>query len=224
MFEALPGNSPFFSEFWLALLPAAPSSSARISARDAFTAAPWRNWLWRAWGKSGSVITPAAQGPAVAPPRTGTTQIQVRFPPALLAAVDASIAGQSPRLSRPEEIRRLVKERLAGEPAPAPAAPSEDTAELRRQLSRIAGKIDGLLAYTRQLEEQRDALAAWRPKLEVVSRPGEQFGARPSPRAVPPVERWPADPRSDPQLVARARAQLAAAEEAARRREELRSE
>jgi hypothetical protein len=38
----------------------------------------------------------------MAPPRTGTTQIQVRFPPALLAAVDASIAEQSPRLSRPK--------------------------------------------------------------------------------------------------------------------------
>jgi len=164
------------------------------------------------------------QVPLMAPSRTNTTQILVRLPPAVLAAVDASIAGQSPRLSRPEEIRRLVKERLAGEPAPAPAAPSEDAAELRRQLIRLAGKVDGLIAYARQVEAERDALAARAPRLAVVSRPGEQFGARPSPRAVPPVERWPADPRSDPQLVARARAQLAAAEEAARRREELRSE
>jgi hypothetical protein len=161
----------------------------------------------------------------MAPPRTGAKSLHIRILPGLMGDLDAWIAAQpGPRLLRVEGVRRLVKERLAGEPAPAPAAPSEDTAELRRQLSRIAGKIDGLLAYTRQLEEQRDALAAWRPKLEVVSRPGEQFGARQSPRTVPPVEHWPADPRSDPDSVRRARAQLAAAEEAARRREELRSE
>jgi hypothetical protein len=160
----------------------------------------------------------------MAPPRIHTTQILVRFPPAVLAAVDASIAGQSPRPSRPEEIRRLVKERLAGEPAPAPAALSEDAAELRRQLIALGGKIDRFVAYTRQLEAQRDAFAARAPRLEVVPRPGEQFGVRPSPRAVPSVEHWPADPRSDPDSVRRARAQLAAAEEAARRREELRSD
>jgi hypothetical protein len=160
----------------------------------------------------------------MAPSRTNTTQILVRLPPALLAAVDASIAGQSQRLSRPEEIRRLVKERLAGEPAPA--APSEDTAELRRQLIRLAGKIDGLVAYTRQVEAERDALAARAPRLEGVSRPGEQFGARQSLREPPAVDRWSsAPPRGstlgrDPEAVARARAQLAAAEEAARRREE----
>jgi hypothetical protein len=169
----------------------------------------------------------------MAPPRTGTTQIQVRFPPALLAAVDASIAGQSQRLSRPEEIRRLVKERLAGEPAPAPAAPSED-AELRRQLIALGGKIDGLLAYTKDLEAQRDALAARAPRLEVAPHPAEQFAGRQPPRAVPAVERWSVDPirgstqRLDPETVARARAQLAAAEAKAeaeaRRREELRSD
>jgi hypothetical protein len=42
VFEALPGNPPFFSEFCSLFFPAAPSSSARISARDGFTAAPWR--------------------------------------------------------------------------------------------------------------------------------------------------------------------------------------
>jgi hypothetical protein len=166
----------------------------------------------------------------MAPPRTGTTQIQVRFPPALLAAVDASIAGQSPRLSRPEEVRRLLTERLAGEPAPAPAAPSEDTAGLRRQLIRLAAKVDGLIAYARELEAQRDAYASRLPRLEIVPRAGEQFAARQSPREPPPVQRWPADPirgstqRLDPETVARARAQLAAAEAKAeaeaRRREE----
>jgi hypothetical protein len=148
----------------------------------------------------------------------------VRMPRQLSSALDGWIARQpGPRLGRPEAIRRLVKERLAGEPGPAPAAPSEDTAELRRQLIRLAGKVDGFVAYTRQVEAERDALAAWAPRLEVVSRPGEQFGARQSPRAVPPVERWPADPRSDPVAVARARAQLAAAETKAeeRRREGL---
>jgi hypothetical protein len=159
----------------------------------------------------------------VAPPRTGTTQIQVRFPPALLAAVDASIAGQSPRLSRPEEIRRLVKERLAGEPAPTPAAPSEDSAELRRQLIRLAGKVDRVVAYARRVEAERDALAARAAKLEVVGRPREQFAVRQSPREPPAVAVRGPRPWSDPEVVARARAQLAAAEAAAeaRRREEI---
>ena len=156
-----------------------------------------------------------------------TTQILVRLPPAVLAALDASIAGHSPRLSRPEEVRRLVKERLAGEPAPARAAPSEDAAELRRQLIALGRKIDGLVAYTRQLEAQRDGLAARAPRLEVVRRPGEQSAVRQPPRAVPAVQRWPADPirgstqRLDPETVARARAQLAEAEAEARRREEI---
>jgi hypothetical protein len=176
--------------------------------------------LWRDEGKSDSDIAITSgigreQVPLMAPRRTNTTQILVRLPPAVLAALDASIAGQSPRLSRPEEIRRLVKERLAGEPAPA--APSEDTAELRRQLIRLASKLDQFVAYTRQLEEQRDVLAARTPRLELVS---------PSPREPPTVGGWAANPRSDPDSVARARAQLAAAEAAAeaRRREEFRSE
>ena len=158
----------------------------------------------------------------MAPSRTNTTQILVRLPPAVLAAVDASIAGQSLRLSRPEAIRRLVKERLAGEPAPAPAAPSEDTAELRRQLIRLARKVDRVVAYAMRVEEERDALAARAAKFEVVRPTGEQFAVRQSPREPPAVERWPADRRGDPETVARARAQLAAAEAKAeaRRREE----
>jgi hypothetical protein len=153
--------------------------------------------------------------------------VLVRLPPALLAAVDASIAAQrDPRLSRPEGIRRLLRERLAGHPAPA--APAEDTAELRRQLIALAGKIDGLVAYAKEVERQRDAYAARALRLEVVPRPGEQFAFRQSPREPPAVQRWPADPirgstqRLDPETVARARAQLAAAEAAAeaRRREE----
>jgi hypothetical protein len=159
--------------------------------------------------------------------------VLVRFPPALLAAVDASIAGQSQRLSRPEEIRRLIKERLAGEPAPtlAPAASSEDTAQLRSRLIALAGKVDGLIAYAREVERQRDALADRAPRLEVVREPL---------RAPPSVERWPrspphspprdgllsapsalsrgSNPRDDPEAVARARAQLAAAEAAAEAR------
>jgi hypothetical protein len=142
--------------------------------------------------------------------------------------LDAWIEGQpGPRLLRVEGVRRLVKERLAAEAAPAPAAPSED-AELRRQLIALGGKIDGLLAYTKDLEAQRDALAARAAKLEV----GEQFAVRQSPREPPAVDRWSSAPTRGstlgrgPDSVARARAQLAAAEAAAeaRRREELRSE
>jgi hypothetical protein len=166
----------------------------------------------------------------MAPPRIHTTQILVRLPPAVLAALDASIAGQSQRPSRPEEIRRLVKERLAGEPAPAPAAPSEDVAELRRQLIRLAGKVDGFVAYTRLVEAERDAIAA---RAARDARNGE--AAQQSARETANVVRWPADGRStpcappssirgspsDPEAVARARAQLAAAEAEARRREEI---
>jgi hypothetical protein len=114
----------------------------------------------------------------------------------LLAAVDASIARQSPWPSRPEEIRRLVKERLAGD------------AELRSRLIGIFRKVEALLA-------RRDALAARVSRLEVRE-----------PRQPPNVERWPADPWSDPErdLVARAKAELAQAEAEQRSREELRSE
>jgi hypothetical protein len=183
----------------------------------------------------------------VAPPRTGTTQIQVRFPPALLAAVDASIAGQSPRPSRPEEIRRLVKERLAGERTAPSAAPPADDAELRSRLIAIFSKVDALIAYSKQVEAQRDAYAARAPRLDVVPRPGEQAVVHQSPGEPLAVERWPHSPppdgrlappydpvrgarpwsdlppRCDPEVVARARAQLAAAEAAAeaRRREEI---
>jgi hypothetical protein len=86
----------------------------------------------------------------------------------VLVAVDASIAGQSPRPSRPEEIRRLVKERLAGEPAPAappPSPPGDSTErdadpELRRWLITFAGKIDQIIAYATRVGAERDALAA----------------------------------------------------------------
>jgi hypothetical protein len=136
--------------------------------------------------------------------------VLVRFPPALLADVDASIAGQSPRPSRPEEIRRLVKERLA--------MPSE--ARLRQVLIWCNRTIDELTAHVGELERQRDAYAARAARLEVVPRPGEQSGARQSPHTVPAVERWPAGPRSDPETVARAKAELATAEAEQRRREE----
>jgi hypothetical protein len=159
----------------------------------------------------------------MAPPRIHTTQILVRLPPAVLAALDASIAGQSQRPSRPEEIRRLVKERLAGEPAPAPAAPSEDVAELRRQLIRLAGKVDGFVAYTRLVEAERDAIAA---RAARDARNGE--AAQQSARETANGRSTPCAPpsyirgsRSDPEAVARARAQLAAAEAEARRREEI---
>jgi hypothetical protein len=137
------------------------------------------------------------------------------------------------RLGRPEAIRHLLGERLVGQPVPAPPPPcgstegDADLAELRRQLIRLAGKVDGLVAYTRQVEAERDALAAWAPRLEVVRRPGEHFAARQSPREPPAAARWSADPirgspmRPDPEAVAPARAQLAEAEAEARRREEI---
>jgi hypothetical protein len=90
-------------------------------------------------------------------------------------------------------------------------------------LIRLAGKVDQFVAYTRQVEAERDALAARAPRLEVVSRPGEQSVVRQPPREPPAVVRWPADPRGNPEVVARARAQLAAEEAVAeaRRREEI---
>jgi hypothetical protein len=150
----------------------------------------------------------------MAPRRTGAKSLHIRLLPGLMRDLDAWIAAQpGPRLLRVEGVRRLVKERLAGELAPAPAAPSED-AELRSRLIALGAKIDGFLAYTKEIERQRDAYAA------------RALGVRPSPCAVPPAERRPTDPRGDPETVRRARAQLAAAEAAAeaRRREEPRSE
>jgi hypothetical protein len=109
---------------------------------------------------------------------------------------------------RVEGVRRLVRAGLAGELAPAPAAPSEDTAELRSRLIALAGKLDQFVAYTKQVEAERDALAARAERaarLEVVSspdRPRKPFG------------------RDDPEAAARARAQLVEAEARAAARAE----
>jgi hypothetical protein len=47
-------------------------------------------------------------------PRVGSTSVNVRLPPAELAAVDAWIAKQDdPQPSRPEAIRRLLAQALA---------------------------------------------------------------------------------------------------------------
>jgi hypothetical protein len=181
----------------------------------------------------------------MAPPRKGTLPTTLRISRQLKSDLDAWIKAQpNPQPTRPEAIRRLLTERLADQPAPA-AAPTPlprgstegdaDLAELRRKFIMLAGKVDGLVAYTRQVEAQRDALAARAPRLEIVREP---------PRPPPNVERWPrgpphspsrdglllapatlsreSTPRDDPEAVARARAQLAAAEAAAeaRRREE----
>jgi hypothetical protein len=159
----------------------------------------------------------------------------VRMPRQLSSDLDSWIAGQpGPRLGRPEAIRRLVKERLAGEPAPAPAALSEDTAELRRQLIRLAGKLDRFVAYTRQVEAERDALAAaWVARDARAAEAAQQSAREPA-----NVVRWPADgsstpyappsyirgSRSDPEAVARARAQLAEAEARAAAKEAARAE
>jgi hypothetical protein len=92
---------------------------------------------------------------------------------------------------------------------------SEDTAELPRQLILLAGKVDGVVAYARRVEAERDALAA---------RAAE--AAQQSARETANLVRWPADGRStpyappsyiresrfDPEAVARARAQFAEAE------------
>jgi hypothetical protein len=139
----------------------------------------------------------------------------------LLAAVDASIARQSPRPSRPEEIRRLVKERLAGD------------AELRSRLIALGGKVDGFVAYTRRVEAERDALAG-----SVARDARAAEAAQQSARETANVVRWPADGCStpyappsyirgslfDPEAVARARAQLAEAEARAAARAEADAE
>jgi hypothetical protein len=128
-----------------------------------------------------------------------------------MSGLDNWIAAQpEPRPSRVEAIRRLIERGLA--PAPAP---SEDIDELRRQFLRLAKRVDEVVA------QHGEGVS---PRLGVVSRPGEQFAVRQPPREPPAVTIQGATPRCDPEAVARARAQLAAAEEAARRREELRSE
>jgi hypothetical protein len=169
----------------------------------------------------------------MAPRRTGAKSLHIRVLPGLMRDLDAWIASQpGPRLLRVEAVRQLLTQRLAGPPAPAPAAPSED-AELRRQLIRLAGKVDGLVAYTRQLEAERDALAARAARAERAAEAAQQ-----SARETANVVRWPADgrstpyaplpnfrgSRSDPEAVARARAQIAEAEARAAARAEAEAE
>jgi hypothetical protein len=186
-----------------------------------------RNWLWRDEGRCDTGVDIAAdirlsnRSDFMAPPRTGAKSLHIRVLPGQMGDLDAWIDAQpGPRLLRVEAVRRLLTERLAGEPAPAPAAPiaeppsafaereAEHTrdveqAELRRELIRLGGKIDQLVAYARRVEAERDALAARAPRLEVV---------RQSPRELPGVAVRGSALRSDPEAVARARAQLAEAE------------
>jgi hypothetical protein len=109
-------------------------------ARSSFPPAhfpPWRKWRNRLWRDGGEfdneVETAGGINPAMAPPRTHATSITTRLPPGLMSGLDKWIADQpEPRPLRVEAIRRLLERGLA--PAPAP---SEDTAELRRQLIRL---------------------------------------------------------------------------------------
>jgi hypothetical protein len=102
----------------------------------------------------------------MAPPRTGAKPTTVRILPRLMSDLDNWIEAQpGPRLGRPEAIRRLLTERLAGQPAqaPPPSGATEgdsDLAELRRKFIMIAGKVDHVLAYAKRVEAERDALAA----------------------------------------------------------------
>jgi hypothetical protein len=101
-------------------------------------------------------------------PRTGATPTMVRIPPQLMSDLDNWIKAQpGPQLARPEALRRLVTERLAGQAAPV----DNELAEVRSRLIVLASKVDQLVAYARELEAQRDAVAARRPTLEVVSPP-----------------------------------------------------
>jgi hypothetical protein len=137
-----------------------------------------------------------------------------------MSGLDNWIADQpEPRPSRVEAIRRLIERGLA-------PAPSEDTAELRRQFLRLAKRVEDVVAYARRVEAERDALAPRAPRLEVV---------RQSPREPSAVDRWSSDPirgstlrsdplRGDPEAVARARAQLAEAEARAAARAEAEAE
>jgi hypothetical protein len=52
-------------------------------------------------------------------PPVGSTSINVRLPPAELAALDAWIERQDDAPSRPEAIRHHLTRGLAAEPAPA---------------------------------------------------------------------------------------------------------
>jgi hypothetical protein len=73
------------------------------------------------------------------------TPVLVRIPHALLDELDAWIAAQrDPSLSRPEAMRRLTKERLAGV-----GASSEDVAELRRKFIMLVRRVDELIAARR---------------------------------------------------------------------------
>jgi len=49
-------------------------------------------------------------------PRVDATPVNTRFPPDELADLDAWIARQEEEISRPEAVRRLVKEGLAAAP------------------------------------------------------------------------------------------------------------
>jgi hypothetical protein len=69
-----------------------------------------------------------------------STPVLVRFPAALLAALDASIAAQSPPPTRPAAVRRLLEERLA-------FAPSDEVVELRRKFLLLARRVDEIAAH-----------------------------------------------------------------------------
>ena len=71
--------------------------------------------------------------------------VLVRLPRGLLSELDAWIAAQgAAQPSRPEAMRRLVKERLSGV-----GASSEEVAELRRKFIMLVRRVDELIAARR---------------------------------------------------------------------------
>jgi hypothetical protein len=101
----------------LLVLVASPGASLPTARRGA------SSWIgaWAPWQLARILISRFSMGRQSArppkkrgPPATGKGKpILVRLQPAQLAALDAWIARQDARLSRPEAIRRLVEQALA---------------------------------------------------------------------------------------------------------------
>jgi hypothetical protein len=69
-----------------------------------------------------------------------STPVLVRFPPALLASLDAARAAQSPSPTRPAAIRGLLVEALSG--GAAAAWPPDDVRELRQKFLLLAKRVE----------------------------------------------------------------------------------
>jgi|ERR1700726_947984 hypothetical protein len=83
-------------------------------------------------------------------PRVGATPVNTRFPPKEIDRLDAWIARQVGPLTRPEAVRRLVEQALAG------SSPSQRSANARSKALDLAGKeIDKLSDQSASNEERQ---------------------------------------------------------------------